>query len=72
MLLPAGTGHKKLSASPDFQVIGAYPSGEDYNIKKDVEEDLNGVQEEIENAIFPEADPVYGESGPLAKMWRQK
>lgn len=72
LLLPAGTGHKKLSASPDFEVVGAYPNGVEYNLKKDVEEDLEGVQEEIENTVFPVADPVYGESGPLAKMWRKK
>ncbi|AYV73716.1 hypothetical protein HRF69_20310 [Bacillus circulans] len=72
LLLPAGTGHKKLSASPEFEVIGAYPNGEDYNIKTDVEKDLDGVQEEIESAFFPAADPVYGENGPLSKMWRQK
>lgn len=36
VLLPAGTGHKKLKASNDFQVCGAYPEGQSPNFKKEI------------------------------------
>ncbi|MFT8320942.1 MAG: cupin domain-containing protein [Bacillus sp. (in: firmicutes)] len=71
ILLPAGTGHKMLSASPDFQVVGAYPNGQSFNVKKNTKEDLEGAEKEIQNTAFPEADPIYEERGPLAKMWRK-
>jgi uncharacterized protein YjlB len=72
LLLPAGTGHKKLSATPDFQVVGAYPNGQSYNVKKEEEAYLEESIDEIEKAPFPKTDPVYGERGPLVKMWRKK
>lgn len=71
LILPAGTGHKKLSSSPDFEVVGAYPFGEEYNLKKDRKEDLEGVHEEIANALYPEADPIHGDKGPLVRIWRE-
>ncbi|PKG21984.1 hypothetical protein CWS01_19625 [Niallia nealsonii] len=69
LVLPAGTGHKKLSASIDFQVIGAYPDGQEFNLKQNTKEDLEGAEEEIEKVAFPSKDPVYGEDGPLMKFW---
>ncbi|GKU83445.1 cupin domain-containing protein [Niallia sp. NCCP-28] len=72
LVLPAGTGHKKLSASIDFQVIGAYPDGQEFNLKQNTKEDIEGTGEEIKKALLPTKDPVYGEHGPLVKLWNKK
>lgn len=69
LLLPAGTGHKKLSGTPDLQVIGAYPNGQHYNTRRDTEEDFRVAVAEIENAPFPQEDPVFGKRGPLIEIW---
>ncbi|MFY4773658.1 cupin domain-containing protein [Metabacillus sp. RGM 3146] len=70
LLLPAGTGHKRLDASYDFQVAGAYPNGMSADLKKSLENDLQLEIEKINNVPLPETDPVYGESGPLFEFWK--
>ncbi|WP_017730439.1 cupin domain-containing protein [Nafulsella turpanensis] len=71
VVLPAGTGHCRLSASDDFKVVGAYPAGqEDYDTctQKD---DPDEKEENIRHVSLPKADPVSGESGPLMQHWKK-
>lgn len=68
-VLPAGTGHKKISASADFQIVGAYPGGVSPNTKTGEAGERPYVLEDIQNASLPLTDPVYGNEGPLLKNW---
>lgn len=70
-LLPAGTGHKKLSSSPDFKIVGAYPEGMDYNTRKGTLEEYKTSVAEIPNVPLPATDPVYGKEGPVHERWKQ-
>ena len=70
ILLPAGTGHKKIESSPDFEVVGAYPGGTSPNMKKKDPSDRVQALEEIKNVPIPQMDPVYGEEGPMLAEWR--
>ncbi|WP_064092705.1 cupin domain-containing protein [Rossellomorea aquimaris] len=72
ILLPAGTGHRKINSSPDFTVAGAYPNGMDCNLKKGLLKDRPSVLIDIKNVPLPTNDPVFGQSGPLIKYWLQK
>lgn len=69
-ILPAGTGHKRIEASDDFLVVGAYPKGqENYDLQRGpaTEQHLRN----IEQTARPEADPVYGAGGPLLEHWSE-
>ncbi|WP_051348483.1 cupin domain-containing protein [Peribacillus kribbensis] len=69
MVLPAGTGHKKLDSSEDFEVAGAYPDGMEYNLRKGKEEERLLAIEDIKEVPLPDKDPVYGVDGPLLENW---
>ena len=67
-VLPAGTGHCKLEASSDFVVIGAYPTGETWDICQSAPD--AATSERMKRVVFPASDPVHGAGGPLARLWR--
>lgn len=72
-ILPAGTGHKRLSATKDLLVIGAYPQksgGGEYNEPKPEEIDCQKARAEIARVGIPARDPVYGIKGGLKQIWR--
>jgi uncharacterized protein YjlB len=72
IVLPAGTGHKKVSGSENLVVIGAYPAGqEDYNLCRSLGECEN-TEEKIAAVPLPVTDPFYGTGGPLLNIWRGK
>jgi uncharacterized protein YjlB len=67
LVLPAGTGHRRLGRSPDFAVSGAYPAGqEQYDVcrSRSPETDLR-----IGKVPLPATDPVRGKDGPLLRLW---
>ncbi|MFC0189555.1 cupin domain-containing protein [Fictibacillus aquaticus] len=72
VLLPAGTGHKRISASPDFKVTGAYPDGADYDTKTGQTLERPQVMENIKHTGIPENDPVLGKNGPVHEYWNTR
>ncbi|MCQ6561468.1 cupin domain-containing protein [Paenibacillus mendelii] len=70
VVLPAGTVHKRLTSSADFQVVGAYPDGMHYNLRKGKPDDRLAALDEIPLVPLPGTDPVHGHNGPLMKYWR--
>jgi uncharacterized protein YjlB len=70
-ILPAGTGHQCLSASPDFSVVGAYPPGAKMHVTLPTPEKHRKALETIPKVKLPKTDPVMGENGPLGKLWKR-
>ncbi len=68
-ILPAGTGHQRLSASSNFLVVGAYPPTGTYDLCRS-KEDHDRSLKSIPKVPTPGDDPVYGSGGPLLAVWR--
>jgi uncharacterized protein YjlB len=68
-ILPAGTGHQRLSASKDFSVVGAYPPGAKMHVTRPTPENYRKALKTIPQVKLPKTDPVMGEDGPLVRLW---
>ena len=70
VVIPAGVGHRNGGSSGDFSVVGAYPRGqESYDLRTGEEGERPEVLENIRDVPLPEADPLFGEDGPLLRHW---
>ncbi|POP47334.1 cupin [Superficieibacter electus] len=68
ILLPAGTGHRRLSASDDFLVVGAYAPGQEPDLCKEAPD--AAMLARIASLPFPGSDPVNGKTHPLTEYWQ--
>jgi uncharacterized protein YjlB len=71
VILPAGTGHRRLKASKDLLIVGAYPAnGGKYDEPKPEDVSHKEALASIAHVRIPRADPIYGKDGPLKRHWR--
>ncbi len=70
IVLPAGTGHKKLASKGSLGVVGAYPEGRHPDLCVATTADPARAARSIARVPLPAADPVYGAGGPLFRYWR--
>jgi uncharacterized protein YjlB len=68
--IPAGVGHKRLSAKRNgFTVVGGYPPGQSGMISRPGDFPLTEAERRIASLALPNADPVHGYDGPLVAAW---
>lgn len=67
LVLPAGTGHRRLSADADFLVVGAYPPGQHWDVMRGEPGERPAALERIAAVPRPGKDPVSG--APLQR-WK--
>ena len=72
VVLPAGTGHRRLKSSRDLLVVGAYPASGKYDEPKPSDVNYEEAVAAIARVGLPKADPVYGRGGPLIRHWRAR
>jgi uncharacterized protein YjlB len=70
LVLPAGTGHCNAGSSDDLLVVGAYPDGMEWDIRRGDPAEHLVVLANIDAVPLPQSDPVHGPDGPLRQLWR--
>jgi uncharacterized protein YjlB len=71
LVLPAGTGHCRNDSSPDLLVAGAYPHGQEWDLRRGDPAEHDEVLANIAAVALPETDPVLGAGGPLVELWQR-
>jgi uncharacterized protein YjlB len=71
-VLPAGTGHQRLSDAAGLSVIGGYPAGGDYDLCRGGGTERAQALQSIARVPLPASDPLLGANGPLLSLWRPK
>jgi uncharacterized protein YjlB len=69
VLIPAGVAHKNLGSSNDFRVVGAYPKGQSWDMNYGKEGERPKADQNINKVPLPDADPVFGQTGPVKEYW---
>jgi uncharacterized protein YjlB len=70
IVLPAGTGHKKLSSRGELGVVGAYPEGARPDTCMPPFARAKRNAQAVARVPLPAMDPVFGPRGPLFEHWR--
>ena len=70
VVLPAGTGHRRLAASDDLLVVGAYPRNGTFDQQRPGQADHTRAVAAVAAVPLPEQDPVQGGEGPLMALWK--
>lgn len=69
IIIPAGVAHRCLHSSEDFKCVGAYPTGQEYDMMYGEDGEKPESELNIAAVKFPTHDPVFGKQGPLEKWW---
>jgi len=70
IVLPAGTGHKKLASRGELGVVGAYPAGQHPDTNTPLLASARRASEAVARVPLPARDPVLGADGPLFEYWK--
>ena len=70
IVLPAGTGHKKLSSRGALGIVGAYPEGSHPDTCMPPFARTQSNADKVALVELPASDPVYGPTGPLFDHWK--
>ncbi|WP_233595338.1 MULTISPECIES: cupin domain-containing protein [Corallococcus] len=71
VVLPAGTGHKRVESSGDFLVVGAYPQGHgQWDLQRPDAKTHDASVKRIAQVPVPSSDPVTGKDGAVPRSWK--
>lgn len=71
VVIPAGVAHRNMGQSADLLVVGAYPGGADYDIRRGDPAEHAAAARAIPAVPLQDSDPVSGRDGGLCRLWRE-
>jgi uncharacterized protein YjlB len=69
VVVPAGVGHRLERGSPELLVVGAYPEGRSWDVRRGDPSERAEVMANLAAVPLPAADPVEGAGGALHGAW---
>jgi uncharacterized protein YjlB len=70
LILPAGVGHYAVSEHMNYEIVGGYPDGKNWDLLTGTQEERKLAIPRIEKLPIPTKDPIFGKEGKLLKLWR--
>ncbi len=71
IIIPAGVGHHSIDTSNDYQFVGGYPNGADWNLMVGLTDaNRTSIIDQIAQIPIPDTDPIFGVDGPLSTYWK--
>mgnify|MGYP000144087071 CR=1 FL=1 len=70
IIIPGGVGHYSVSNHTNYQFIGGYPNGNDWDLRIGLPEERQTVLENLASLTIPKTDPIFGENGLLIDLWK--
>lgn len=70
VLLPAGVGHYRVAASPDYLIVGSYPRGQSPDLQRGDHAAFEALKQRALRVEKPLLDPVYG-SYVIMASWQK-
>ncbi len=67
VMIPAGVGHCRLSHASGLVVVGAYPGGSDWDLRRANPADYQSGLPLIAKVADPVSDPIFGADGPACR-----
>lgn len=67
VMIPAGVGHCRLSLATGLSVVGAYPGGSDWDLRRATPEDYRAAVPLVAAVAAPLCDPILGAAGPACQ-----
>lgn len=69
LILPAGVGHSAISEHMNYEIVGGYPNGRDWDLLTGTEDERKTALPLIKKLLIPAKDPVFGAEGELLRLW---
>jgi len=71
VVIPAGVAHCNMGQSAGLLVVGAYPGGSDYDIRRGAPSEHGSAMRAITAVPLPDRDPILGDEGGLRRLWKR-